>query len=83
MSTPITQETLISVGLDGVCIPIVPSTNELVLYSIEVEYMAMKEVMKEAIWLQGLLENLGVDHDLLKINCDSMSVYLAKNQVYL
>ena len=45
--------------------------------------MAMTEVMKEAIWLQGLLDDLRIDQDLLKINCDSMSaIYLVKNQVY-
>ena len=45
--------------------------------------MAMMEAMKEAIWLQGLLDDLGIDQDLLKINCDSMSaIYLVKNQVY-
>ena len=45
--------------------------------------MAMMEAMKKAIWLQGLLGNLGIDPDLLKINCLSMSViYLAKKQVY-
>jgi len=45
--------------------------------------MAMTEAMKEAIWLRRLLDDLGIEHDLLKINCDSMSViYLAKNQVY-
>ena len=44
--------------------------------------MAMTKAMKEAIWLQALLDDLGIDHDLL-INCDSMSaIYLAKNQVY-
>jgi len=43
----------------------------------------MTEVMKEAIWLQGLLDDLGIKQDLLKINCDSMSaIYLATNQVY-
>ena len=43
----------------------------------------MTEAMKEAIWLQGLLDNLGIELDLLKINCDSMNaIYLAKNQVY-
>ena len=42
--------------------------------------MAMMEVMKEAICLQGLLNNLEIDQDLLKINCDSMgAIYLAKN----
>jgi len=45
--------------------------------------MAMVEAMKEAIWLQGLLDNLMIDQDLLKINCDSTSaIYLTKNQVY-
>jgi len=30
-----------------------------------------------------LLDDLGIDQDLLKINCDSMSaIYLVKNQVY-
>jgi len=30
-----------------------------------------------------LLDDLGIDQDLLKINCDSVSaIYLAKNQVY-
>ena len=43
----------------------------------------MTEAMKEIIWLQGLLDDLGINQDLLKINCDSMSdVYLAKNQEY-
>ena len=38
---------------------------------------------EEAIWLQGLLDDLGVEQDLLKINCYSMSaIYLARNQVY-
>ena len=45
--------------------------------------MAMMEAMKEAIWLQGLLDDLEIDQDLLKINCDSMSaICLTKNQVY-
>ena len=43
--------------------------------------MAMTEVMKVTIWLQGLLDDLGIDQDLLK--SDSMSaIYLTKNQVY-
>ena len=45
--------------------------------------MAMIGAIKEGIWLQGLLDDLGIEHDQLKINCDSMSAfYLAKNQVY-
>ena len=38
--------------------------------------------LKEATWLQGLMDDLGIKHDFLKVNCDSMSdIYLAKNQV--
>jgi len=45
--------------------------------------MAMTEAMKEVIWLQGLFDDLGIDQDMLKINCDSMSaINLTKNQVY-
>jgi len=45
--------------------------------------MTMTEAMKEAIWLQELLDDLGIDQNMLKINCDSMSaIYLAKNKVY-
>jgi len=41
------------------------------------------EAMKEAICLQGFLDDLEIDQDLLKINCDSMSdIYLVKNLVY-
>ena len=50
------------------------------LSTTEAEYMAMTEAMKEVIWLQGLFDDLGIDQDLLKINCDSMSaIYLVKN----
>ena len=53
------------------------------LSTTEAEYISMTKGMKEATWFQGLLDDLGIDQDLLKINCDSMSViYLAKNQVY-
>jgi len=45
--------------------------------------MAMTVAMKETIWLQRLLDDLGIDKDLLKINCDNMStIYLVKNQIY-
>jgi len=42
--------------------------------------MVMTEAIKEAIWLQKLVDDLGIDQELLNINCDSMSaIYLAKN----
>ena len=37
------------------------------LSTTEVEYMAMTEAMKEVKWLQGLLDNLGIEQDLLTI----------------
>ena len=45
--------------------------------------MALTEAIKEALWLQGLVDDLGIDQVLVRVNCDSMSaIYLAKNQVY-
>ena len=35
--------------------------------------MTMTEAMKEAIWLQGLVDDLGIEQDFLKVNCHSMS----------
>ena len=53
------------------------------LLTTEVEYMALIKAVKEAIWLQGLMDDLRIEHDFLKVNCDDMSaIYLAKNQVY-
>ena len=45
--------------------------------------MALTEVVKEAIWLQGLIHDLGIVQDYLQVHCDSVtSIYLATNQVY-
>lgn len=44
--------------------------------------MAITVVMKEAIWFQGLLDDLDIVQDFLKVKCDNISaIYLAKNQV--
>ena len=52
------------------------------LSTTDAEYMAMTEAIKEAIWLQGLLDDLWIGQDLLKINCDSTSIiYLIKNYI--
>ena len=40
------------------------------LSTTEAEYMAMMEAMKKAIWLQELLDDLGINQNLLKINCE-------------
>ncbi|GKG01605.1 hypothetical protein Tco_0306310 [Tanacetum coccineum] len=50
------------------------------LSTIEAEYMAMTDVVKEAIWLQGLLSELGIKQKFVTMHCDSQSViHLAKN----
>ena len=57
--------------------------STVALSTTEAEYMAMTYTMKEVIWLQGMLDNFGVEQDFLRVRCDSMSaIYLAKNQVY-
>ena len=45
--------------------------------------MAITEAVKEVIWLQGLLDDLGVGQKQVTLFCDSQSaIHLAKNQVY-
>ena len=45
--------------------------------------MAVTEAVKEVIWLQGLLEELGVVQEHVCIYSDSQSaIHLAKNPVY-
>jgi hypothetical protein len=49
----------------------------------EAKYMEVAEVAKEALWLTGLVKELGVQQGGVKLHCDSQSaIYLAKNQVY-
>ncbi|KAL0460800.1 UNVERIFIED_CONTAM: Retrovirus-related Pol polyprotein from transposon TNT 1-94 [Sesamum latifolium] len=53
------------------------------LSTIEAEYMAVAEAAKEALWLNGLVKELGVEQGGVQLHCDSQSaIYLAKNQVY-
>ena len=57
--------------------------STVALSTTEAEYMAVTEAVKEAIWLQGLLKDLGVGQKHVKVHCDSQSaICLAKNQVY-
>ena len=41
------------------------------LSTMEAEYMAITEAVKEAIWLQGLLDDLGVGQKQVTVFCDS------------
>jgi len=53
------------------------------LSTTEAEYIAITEAIKEAIWMQDLLDYLGVEQDFMEVHCDSMSaIYLATNLVH-
>ena len=53
------------------------------LSTTESEYMAMTEAAKEALWLKGLVKELGIDQGGMRLHYASRSaIYLAKHQVY-
>ncbi|KAK8952543.1 hypothetical protein KSP39_PZI003450 [Platanthera zijinensis] len=57
--------------------------STVALSTTEAEYMAVTEAMKEAIWMQGLLDDLGVEHMTLTVFCDSQSaIFLTTNPVH-
>ena len=53
------------------------------LSTTEAEYVSATEGVKEAIWMQGLISELGVPQDVIKVYCDSHSaICLTKNDMY-
>ena len=53
------------------------------LSTTEAEYMAAIEAAKEAVWLRGLVGELGIMQEKMIIGCDSQSaICLARNPVY-
>ena len=57
--------------------------STVALSTTEAEYMAATEAIKEAIWLHGLISDLGIVQDHVDVFCDSQSaIHLAKNQVH-
>ena len=38
---------------------------------IEPKYMSVAEVVKEALWLAGLVKDLGIQQGGVKLHCDS------------
>ncbi|XP_052295398.1 secreted RxLR effector protein 161-like [Citrus sinensis] len=53
------------------------------LSTIEAKCIVAAEAVKEAIWLKGMLKELGVDQRSIMINCDSQSaICLSKNQTH-
>ncbi|GJZ72919.1 hypothetical protein Tco_0637065 [Tanacetum coccineum] len=53
------------------------------LSTTEAGYMALMEAVKEAIWLKGLLEELGVKLNTVAVNCDHQgAIHLSRNHVF-
>nr|GEY27635.1 zinc finger, CCHC-type [Tanacetum cinerariifolium] len=53
------------------------------LSTTEAEYMALTEAVKEAIWLNGLLEELGLKLNTVAVNYDNQGViHLSRNHVF-
>ncbi|KAH9704893.1 Integrase catalytic domain-containing protein [Citrus sinensis] len=53
------------------------------LSTIEAKYTAAAEAFKEAIWLKGMINELGYEQSAITVLCDSQSaINLSKNQVY-
>jgi hypothetical protein len=49
----------------------------------EAEHVIVVKAAKEALWLIGLVKELGVEQGGVQLHCDSQSViYLPKNQVF-
>nr|GEV16536.1 retrovirus-related Pol polyprotein from transposon TNT 1-94 [Tanacetum cinerariifolium] len=49
----------------------------------DAEYMALTEAVKEAIWLKGLLEKLGVELNTVAVNYDNQdAIHLSRNRVF-
>ena len=57
--------------------------STVALFTTEAKYMALIETVKEAIWLGGLLDELGVSQKQVSIYYDNQSaICLAKNPVF-
>ncbi|GJW08872.1 retrotransposon protein, putative, ty1-copia subclass [Tanacetum coccineum] len=53
------------------------------LLTTEAEYMTLTEAVKEAIWLRGLLEELGVELNTVAVNCDNQgAIHLSLNHAF-
>jgi len=58
-------------------------TWKVALSTTQAEYIALVEGVKEAIWLKGMIGEMGISQGCVKIHCDNQSViHLANHQVY-
>ncbi|KAH9770981.1 hypothetical protein KPL71_012549 [Citrus sinensis] len=57
--------------------------NVVVLSTTEAKYTAAADAIKEAIWLKGMVTDLGYEQRQITVHCDSQSaIYLRKNQIH-
>eukprot|EP00253_Pinus_taeda_P010244 PITA_10244 len=57
--------------------------ERVALSTVEVEYIAALDASKEAIWLKGLLDEIGRTQERVNVLCDSQSdIHLATNPAY-
>ncbi|KAH9781301.1 hypothetical protein KPL71_008412 [Citrus sinensis] len=55
----------------------------IALSTTEVEYIAATKAVKEALWLRGLITELGMKQETVEVHCDSSSaIYLSKNPAH-
>lgn len=53
------------------------------LPSTEAEYIGVTEAVREALWLRGLVNELGISQDNIDVFCDNQSAnHLCKNHTY-
>ncbi|CAM8916933.1 unnamed protein product [Rhodiola kirilowii] len=53
------------------------------LSTTEAEFVAVTEAVKEALWIKGVLGELGYSQDCIRICCDSQgAIHLSKHQVF-
>ena len=53
------------------------------LSTIEAEYIAMTEAIKEGVWLRGIFGDFGIEQKVVRVLCDNNSaICLTKHQVF-
>jgi len=53
------------------------------LSTTQAEYISLVEGVKDAMWLKGMIGELGITQECVKIHCDRQStIHLANHQVY-
>ncbi|XP_073022735.1 secreted RxLR effector protein 161-like [Primulina eburnea] len=59
------------------------SQSVVAFSTTESEYIALSEGIKEALWLKGIVSELGVKQDKVVVHCDNQNaIHLSKHQVY-